>query len=308
MQYMKWKDRRRSSNVEDRRGQRVSGGARGVRGAGMGGVLFTLFARGSAKTKLVLIGVALVAIFVFKISPQSLLGIVGGEGVQPSVTQVAPAPNDEMRAYLATMKADNEDVWTRIFQSNGKTYQPAKLVIYSDRTTMPGGLADSRMGPFYMPANSTIYIDPNFFNEMKRRFGAPGDFAQAYVLAHEVGHHVQHLLGYTDHVHQQRGRISESEYNKLSVRLELQADFLAGVFARHADEQFDFLEAGDIEEAMNCARAIGDDTLQRGSGGRVMPDSFTHGTSAQRARWFMKGFETGRLTDGDTFGIPYDQL
>ena len=224
------------------------------------------------------------------------------------MTQVAPAPDDEMGAYLATMKADNEDVWSRIFKAEGKTYQPAKLVIYSEKTIMPGGLADSRLGPFYLPANQTIYIDPDFFNELTQRFGAPGDFAQAYVLAHEVGHHVQHLLGYMDQVHGQQGRVSQAEFNQLSVRLELQADFLAGVFARQADEQFDFLETGDIEEAMNCAHAIGDDTLQRHGGGKVMPDSFTHGTSEQRARWFMKGYRTGRLQDGDTFGIPYDQL
>jgi predicted metalloprotease len=283
----------------------VTGGARG---AGLGGVLFAIFARGSAKTKLMLIGAAVVAMFIFKLSPQALMNVVGGGTSQPSVTQDAPAPNDEMRAYLATMKADNEDIWTEIFRQYGRSYQPAKLVIYSDKTVMPGGVADARMGPFYMPANQTVYIDPNFFNEMKQRFGAPGDFAQAYVLAHEVGHHVQHLLGYTDRVHGQRGRVSQTEYNRLSVRLELQADFLAGFFAQHADEQFKFLESGDIEEAMNCAHAIGDDNLQRKSSGRVMPDSFTHGTSEQRARWFMKGFRSDRLEDGDTFSVPYDQL
>jgi len=190
---MKWKDRRRSTNVEDRRGQRVSGGARG---AGLGGILFAIFARGSMKTKMTLIGVALAAMFVFQISPQTLMNVVGGGSSQPSVVQEAPAPNDEMRAYLSTMKADNEDVWTRIFRNYGTTYKPAKLVIYSDKTVMPGGVADARMGPFYMPANETVYIDPNFFNEMKQRFGAPGDFAQAYVLAHEIGHRVQILLGY----------------------------------------------------------------------------------------------------------------
>ncbi|MFT7618277.1 MAG: putative metalloprotease [Planctomycetota bacterium] len=154
---------------------------------------------------------------------------------------------------------------------------------------MPGGVADARSGPFYMPANEMSYIDPSFFNEMKKRFGAPGDFAQAYVLAHEVGHHAQHLLGYANRVHGQRGRVSKIEYNQLSVRLELQADFLAGMFARLADEQFNFLEKGDIQEAMNCARKIGDDHLQKSAGRRVTPDSFTHGTSEQRARWFVEG-------------------
>jgi predicted metalloprotease len=261
--------------------------------------------RGSPRTKLMVIVGAIIAVSVFKISPLALLG--GGSG-PTQVVQEAPAPNDEMQAFLATMKADNEDVWTDIFRANGHTYQPAQLVIYSDKTVMPGGLADSRMGPFYLPANSTVYIDPNFFDEMKRRFGAPGDFAQAYVVAHEIGHHVQHLLGFTDYVHGQRGRVSEKEYNRLSVRLELQADFLAGVFAHHADDQFDFLETGDIEEAMNCARAIGDDTLQRQAGKRVVPDAFTHGTAEQRARWFMKGYETGDMEAGDTFGVPYGQL
>ena len=302
---MKWQGRRRSSNVDDRRGQRVSGG---VRGPAMGGLVMALLTRGSAKTKLMIVVAALVAMFVFKISPQSLMTLVTGGSTQPTVTQVAPAPDDEMRAYLATMKADNEDVWTRLFRGLGKEYRPAKLVIYSDKTVMPGGLADARMGPFYMPANETVYIDPNFFNELSQRFGAPGDFAQAYVVAHEIGHHVQNLLGYTDHVHGQRGRVSKEEYNRLSVRLELQADFLAGVFAHNAQQQFEFLETGDIQEAMRCAEAIGDDAIQRKSSGRVMPDSFTHGTSEQRRRWFMKGFENGRLADGDTFGIPYGQL
>jgi hypothetical protein len=206
------------------------------------------------------------------------------------------------------MLADNEDVWSRIFQAQGRQYRPAKLVIYSEKTIMPGGLADARMGPFYLSTNETVYIDPRFFDEMSQRFGAPGDFAQAYVVAHEIGHHVQHQLGFTDRVHNSRGKVSDSEYNRLSVRLELQADFLAGVFAHHADRQFQFLENGDIEEAMNCARAIGDDTLQRSSGREVVADSFTHGTSAQRARWFNLGYRTGNLEDGDTFGVRYEDL
>jgi predicted metalloprotease len=274
----------------------------------MGGLLFSFLARTSGRTKLVIVGLAVVAMFVFRISPLSLMTLVTGGSSQPSVTQVAPAPDDELRAFLETLKADNEDVWTRIFRSRGLEYRPAKLVIYSDRTVMPGGLADARVGPFYLPADETVYIDPNFFNELKERFGAPGDFAQAYVVAHEIGHHVQHLLGYMERVHGQRGRVSQEDFNRLSVRLELQADFLAGVFAHHAQQQFDFLETGDIEEAMRAAEAIGDDTLQRRSTGRVMPDSFTHGTSEQRRRWFMKGFQTGRLDDGDTFSIPYDRL
>ncbi len=302
---MKWKNRRRSSHVEDRRGQRLSSGRRGPN---MAGVILPLLMRASGRTKLMLIGAALVAMFVFNISPQSMLGVVGGGSGQPTTTQVSSAPNDEMAAFLSTMKADNEDVWTAIFQQNGKHFQPSQLVIYNDKTVMPGGVADARMGPFYMPANQTVYIDPNFFNEMKERFGAPGDFAQAYVMAHEIGHHVQHQLGLTDRVHQQRGKVSQEEYNRLSVRLELQADYLAGVFAHHAEQQFEFLETGDIDEAINCAQAIGDDTLQRQAGQKVMPDSFTHGTAQQRARWFMKGFQAGNLAEGDTFSLPYHEL
>lgn len=308
---MKWKGRRRSTNVEDRRGQPASRGVRGGGGrggAGMIGLLLSLFARGSMKTKLILVVVAVVAMTFFGGGPEGLLGSLSGGGGSSGANHLTAATNDEMLAYLSTMKADNEDIWAMIFRKHERAYRPAKLVIYSDTTDMPGGVADARMGPFYMPSNETIYIDPTFFNDLRTRFGAPGDFAQAYVLAHEVGHHVQNLLGYTDKVDRQRGRVSKTEYNRLSVRLELQADFLAGVFARHADEQFDFLENGDIKEAMNCAHAIGDDHLLRSAGRKVAPDSFTHGTSEQRVRWFMKGFKTGRLEDGDTFGIPYGDL
>lgn len=304
---MKWKGRRQSTNVEDRRGQRLSGGTRRAGGGNMAGILLSLFARANAKTKLLLIVVGLIGAAVFQVNPLSILGLSSGQSGH-TLTQVAPAPDDEMKAFLSTMKADNEDVWTRLFQQRGRRYESAKLVIYSDQTPMPGGVADARMGPFYMPANQTVYIDPNFFNEMSSRFGAPGDFAQAYVVAHEVGHHVQHLLGYTDLVHGKHGKIPEKEYNRLSVRLELQADFLAGVFAHHAEKQWQFLEEGDIQEAMNCAEAIGDDALMKQAGRRVVPDSFTHGTSEQRLRWFMKGFRSGKLEDGDTFEIPYENL
>ena len=190
----------------------------------------------------------------------------------------------------------------------GVQYRPAKMVIYTGRTVTAGGVADANMGPFYMPADETIYIDPTFFTELEQRFGAKGDFAQAYVVAHEVGHHIQNILGLTEKVHSQRARLSKEEYNKLSVRLELQADFFAGVFAHHGQEKFQFLEEGDIEEAMRCAQAIGDDRIQKQSQGRVQPDLFTHGTSAQRARWFNKGFRTGDISQADTFNIPYPQL
>ncbi len=304
---MKWKDRRRSTNVDDRRGERVRRSS-GGKSSAAGGMLLSLFVRSSPKTKLLVLVAGVVMMFVFGISPMSVLNFVSGGSGESTVSRQASAPNDQMGAFLATIKADNEDVWARLFRERGQSYRPAKMVIYSDRTVMPGGLADARMGPFYMPSNETVYIDPHFFREMSKRFGASGDFAQAYVIAHEIGHHVQNLLGYSRKVDSQRGRVSKKEYNRLSVRLELQADFFAGVFANHADRQFDFLESGDIQEAMNCAKAIGDDTLQKNSGGRVMPDSFTHGTSEQRSRWFMKGYKTGDMKAGNTFEIPYDQL
>lgn len=285
----------------------MTGGGRGS--GAIGTLLMALFTRGSMKMKMLLVAGVVLFMVVFHVSPMKLMAFFsGGSTSQPVVARNAPAPDDEIRAYLETVKADNEDVWSRIFKRYGKQYRPAKMVIYTNRTPMPGGVADARMGPFYMPADSTVYIDPHFFNELSQRFGAKGDFARAYVIAHEIGHHVQHLLGYTEKVHAKMNRVSKAEANRLSVRLELQADFLAGVFAREADKMFDFLDDGDINEAIECAEAIGDDTLQREAGGRVMPDSFTHGTSEQRARWFMKGYKTGRLEDGDTFSIPYSQL
>lgn len=302
---MRWQGRRRSTNVEDRRGQQVSGAGAGSGAGAIGQLLFTLLLRGNAKTRLFVLAAILVGVFVFRITPQALLS---GDGSAPTTTQVSPAPDDEMRAFLETLKADNEDVWTAIFRSRGLTYEPARMVIYYDRTMMPGGVADARTGPFYLPTDDTVYIDPHFFEELRTRFGAPGDFAQAYVVAHEIGHHVQNLLGYTERLHGQQGRVSDAEYNQLSVRLELQADFFAGVFAKHSAEQFGSLEPGDIEEAMRCAEAIGDDTLQRGAGHRVVPDSFTHGTSEQRVRWFVKGYRTGDIDDGDTFSVGYGEL
>jgi predicted metalloprotease len=259
------------------------------------------------KTKLLLIVGIILACFVFKVNPVQLLGLSGG-GASQVVPSQGPPPDPEMKAYLATMKADNEEVWSRLMAGIGRRYEPARMVIYTGRTTTPGGIADAGMGPFYMPADKTIYIDPTFFTELEQRFGAKGDFAQAYVVAHEVAHHIQHLLGLTNKVHSQQGRVSKQEYNQLSVRLELQADFLAGVFAHHGQKQFKFLEEGDIEEAMRCAQAIGDDRIQQQAQGRVRPDLFTHGTAEQRARWFNKGFRTGDINQGDTFSIPYGEL
>jgi len=302
---MKWQGRRQSQNVEDRRGTTVRGGA-GRTGA-VGSILFALFRKGSGKVRVLLILGVIVAAVVFKQNPLNLLGLSGQGGSQVVATG-GPPPDPVMRDYLATMLGDNETVWQEIMQNEGLSYRPAQMIIYTGRTNTPGGIADARMGPFYMPVNETIYVDPTFFTELKQRFGATGDFAEVYVIAHEYGHHIQKLTGFTDRVHGQQGRVSQEDYNRLSVRLELQADFLAGVFAHHGQEKFRFLESGDIEEAMRAAEAIGDDRIQNLSQGHVQPDIFTHGTSAQRARWFHKGLQSGRLKDGDTFSIPYSQL
>jgi len=309
---MRWKGRRQSTHVEDRRGKSAYRGSRSGNGM-IGGLLLTLFSRGGLKTKMLLIVAVVIGCSVFHINPLSLfMNTPGGSYSQVAQTSGSgsgsDAQNAEMKAYLATIKADNETVWKKILSAEGKQWRPAKMVIYTGRTQTAGGVADARMGPFYMPADETIYIDPTFFQELKDKFGAKGDFAQAYVIAHETGHHIQHLLHLTDQVHRQRGKIPQAEYNKLSVRLELQADFLAGVFAHHGEEEFNFLERGDIEEAMKCAEAIGDDRLQKMSQGSIQPDLFTHGTSAQRKRWFMKGFKSGKISDGDTFSIPYQDL
>jgi len=311
---MRWKDRRQSSNVEDRRGTTVRGGSGGpVAGGAIGSLIFTLFKKGSGKTKLVLIVGVIIACFVFKLNPLSLLGFSGGGGSVGSSGQVVktngPAPDPKVLEYFSKLKGTNEDIWKKVLPQYNIQYRPSKMVIYTERTKTAGGIADARMGPFYMPADETIYIDPSFFKELRDKFGAKGDFAQAYVIAHEVGHHIQKILKYTDHVHGQQGKVSKTEYNKLSVRLELHADFLSGVFAHHAQEKFNFLENGDIEEAMKCAEAIGDDRLQEQAQGHVQPDLFTHGTSAQRKRWFMRGYRSGDLNDGKAaFTIDYSEL
>ena len=278
-------------------------------GGAIGSIIFAILRKGSMKTKmLVIIGVIL-ACFVFKVNPLQLLGLSSGGGGGGQVVKTdGPPPDPRMKEYLATMKADNEEIWSKILSDAGIQYRPAKMVIYTGRTRTAGGIADAKMGPFYMPADQTIYIDPTFFTELEQRFGAKGDFAQAYVVSHEVAHHIQNILGLTNKVHSKQGRVSKEEFNRLSVRLELQADFLAGVFARHGQEKFNFLEHGDIEEAMRCAQAIGDDRIQEQAQGHVRPDLFTHGTSEQRARWFNKGFRTGDINQGDTFSIPYGQL
>jgi len=278
---MLWKGQRQSDNVEDRRG--MSGGGMAI-GGGIGGIVILVIA--------LLLGA----------DPRQLLE--QSRGVDPSTGTTTSRPTnpqeDELKQFSATVLASTEDVWADIFRQQGRTYSKPTLVLFTDAVRSACGEAGAAVGPFYCPGDQKLYLDLSFFNDLQTRFRAPGDFAQAYVIAHEVGHHVQNLLGTMDKVDAVRGRMSEAEANQLSVRLELQADFLAGVWAHYA-QQKGILEAGDIEEALGAASAVGDDRLQREGQGYVIPDSFTHGTSEQRIRWFRKGLETGNLREGDTF-------
>lgn len=281
---MRWKGNRQSDNVEDRRGQGGAAPRFGGRSIGIGTIV-----------------VALVGGWVLGINPLTLLGVLSG-GSPVAVQQPASPPADDtMARFVSTVLADTEDVWQTVFRQNGGAYQEPRLVLFRGATQTACGTGQSAMGPFYCPADQKVYIDLGFYQTLKEQLGAPGDFAQAYVIAHEVGHHVQHLLGISDQVDRRRGRVSQSEYNQLSVRLELQADCLAGVWAHHAQNARQILEQGDVEEAMNAAARIGDDALQRAAGGAVVPDSFTHGTSAQRQRWFQRGLQRGDLQGCDTF-------
>ncbi len=280
---MRWQGRRESENVEDRRG--MSGPV--AIGGGLGTVVILL------------------------------IGLFFGVDLRPVLQQVqqqapaggggAAAPVDPAQAEAAAMVkvilADTEDVWNEQFRELGRRYQEPTLVLFSDGVSSACGNASSAVGPFYCPADQKVYIDLTFFDELARRFKAPGEFAQAYVVAHEIGHHVQKLLGYSEKVDRLRGRVSKEEENELSVRLELQADFLAGVWAHHAQKMKNILEKGDIEAALNAASQIGDDKLQMQAQGYVVPDAFTHGSSAQRARWFRKGLQSGDIRDGDTFAV-----
>jgi len=286
---MRWQDREQSSNVEDRR--RVTPGRAAV-GGGIGTII--------------IVGIMLLS----GADPKAVLNMVlqrSGSSASSSASSghYVPSPEqDELAKFVGVVLADTEKVWRVQFQQMGRSYREPRLVLFSGRVESACGMASSATGPFYCPADQKVYVDLDFYRELKDRFRAPGDFAQAYVIAHEIGHHVQKLLGTTDKVDATRGRVSEVEYNKLSVRLELQADFLAGVWAHHAQKQWNILEAGDLEEALNAASAIGDDRLQQQSRGQVVPDSFTHGTSAQRVRWFRRGLETGDISQGDTFSAP----
>jgi predicted metalloprotease len=282
---MRWRDGRESDNVEDRRGMSIP------RGAKIGGL-----------SGLGLVAVVLIGMFL-GIDPTVLLQ--GGPEIQtPSVSvqrSSRPGVNDDQRKFVAVVLAETEDVWQEAFQKRGRTYQAPTLVLFSGAVESACGMAGSAVGPFYCPSDHKVYLDLSFFEELRTRFGASGDFAQAYVIAHEVGHHVQTLLGISQKVNELQARVSPSERNKLSVRVELQADCFAGVWARQADQSRQILEAGDIEEGLNAASAIGDDRIQRKTQGYVVPDAFTHGSAAQRVRWFKLGLESGNLQSCDTF-------
>jgi len=303
---MKWRKGRRSANVEDRRGARRAsrGGLRLPGGLG-GGRRMRLprVGRRGGMGGLGLIVVVLVALF-FGVDPGVLLqgGFPTGQP-PPERAQQAPrsAAEDELADFVSVVLADTEDTWHGLFTQLDQPYREPTLVLFTDAVESACGFAQAAVGPFYCPADQKVYIDLGFFRDLRERFQAPGDFAQAYVIAHEVGHHVQTLLGISQEVHAVRQRVSQAEGNALSVRLELQADCLAGIWAHHADRSRQILEAGDIEEGLNAASAIGDDRLQRQARGTVTPESFTHGSSAQRVRWFKRGWDSGQLQQCDSF-------
>lgn len=279
---MKWQGRRVSGNVEDRRGM---SGRQMAFGGGLGGILIVILS-------LILGG-----------RPGDVMQTVPENGVdEPAVTNRPLSEQEKQEGqFVGVILAETEDVWNRVFQQAGQTYREPTLVLFSDQIASACGFAGAAAGPFYCPEDEKVYIDLTFFKEMQERLGARGDFALAYVIAHEVGHHVQKMLGIADQVMTQRDRLSEEEFNRLSVRTELQADFLAGVWAHYAERTANLLDQGDIEEGINAAAAVGDDRIMKQTQGYVVPDAFTHGTSEQRVRWFVKGYKTGDISQGDTF-------
>ena len=286
---MKWEGQEQSENVEDKRGAGIGGSGIGGRHIGLG-----------------TIAVALVAGWVFGINPLTVLGMLGG-GAEPAVQQQAPGPstgpavNDKGKEFVSVVLRDTEKVWTQVFQASGGAYQVPHLVIFRGATRTACGTGQTAMGPFYCPGDAKVYIDLDFFDTLSRKLGAPGDFAKAYVIAHEVGHHVQNLLGITGKVDAQRSHQTDAQGNATSVRVELQADCLAGVWAFHSQQSKGWLEQGDIESALNAATQIGDDTLQRKTQGTVVPETFTHGSSAQRTGWFKRGLDSGNVKQCNTF-------
>lgn len=288
---MKWEGNEQSDNVEDRRGS----------GGGGGG-----FPIGGRSVGIGTVAVALIAGWVFGINPLTVLGFLSGNGSAPQTQQQGPAQkppaNDREAAFVSTVLKNTEVVWSDVFRQNGSTYNAPRLVLFRGATPTACGTGESAMGPFYCPGDKKVYIDLGFFDTLKSQLGAPGEFAQAYVIAHEVGHHVQDELGITAKVDGMRGRLSQSQNNAMSVRVELQADCFAGVWANKSQQSKQWLDPGDIEAAMNAAQKIGDDALQRSAGRAVVPDSFTHGSSAQRQRWFGAGYKDGSIQSCDTFG------
>jgi predicted metalloprotease len=278
---MRWERGRRSDNIEDRRGMRVSPR---VAGGGLGAIVLVL-----------------VAMFL-GVDPRMLTQMLPTEQTVPA-QQADPqqAQSDPLKEFVSVVLADTEDVWRDLFQRGGEQYREPTLVLFSGAVQSACGMAESAVGPFYCPADQKVYIDLSFYQDLRSRFQAPGDFAQAYVIAHEVGHHVQNILGIAGQVHERRQRVSETQANALSVRLELQADCLAGVWAHHAHRSRDILEQGDVEEALNAATQIGDDRMQMRGRGYVAPDSFTHGSGEQRVRWFRQGLDSGDMRQCDTF-------
>lgn len=289
---MRWEGQRESENVEDRRDDGGGGGGFGLpiggRGLGLGGIV-----------------IALVAGWIFGINPLTVLSLLSGSGTPSATVQSSPAhrpPADDAQArFVSVVLADTEDVWGRLFQQGGAAYRQPKLVLFRGATTTACGQGQAAMGPFYCPGDEKVYIDLGFYDTLKTRLGAPGEFAQAYVVAHEVGHHVQKLLGLTQKVDDMRRRVSEAQANALSVRVELQADCLAGVWTYYSQRGKSWLDQSDIAQALNAAAQIGDDTLQKRSRGYVVPESFTHGSSAQRQAWFKRGLQGGSVGQCNTF-------
>ncbi len=277
---MRWKGRRTSTNVDDRRG---SSPTRAIKGGGIGVIVIMLI------------------VWILGGNPMEFIGLLDNGTTETYETVTTTAHEDELAEFVSVVLADTEEVWTSLFRSMGREYREPTLVLFRSQVESACGFSSSATGPFYCPGDEKIYIDLSFLEDLQQRLNAPGDFAIAYIIAHEVGHHVQTLLGLMNQIQKARGEISQEEYNKLSVKLELQADFYAGLWAYHADRMMNILEEGDIDEALNAASAVGDDRIQKKMQGYVVPDSFTHGTSEQRRSWFYKGLKTGDFNQGNTF-------